>query len=839
MTPSVINKSNLIRGLFPALILVFGYALTAQTGQRFKRIDYDYDQISGKVNEVHYQAGEADAFYHKYEYDADNRIINVFTSKDSVIWDNDARYQYYAHGPLARVVLGNNQVQGMDYVYTLQGWIKGVNSNLLISENDIGNDGLAGSPNNRVAKDAFGYTLNYRASDYKSIESAKWSNTAQRFEALTPNSDLMAVRFDLFNGNIGSMVTTIVEPKVYTGAANEKPNILPQGTAYRYDQLNRLLEMKAFQNLGTDPAISTTFNKWRPGSTYANLYHNTFQYDANGNILKQIRADGAGKPIDSLIYNYVKDASGSSKSNRLYHVNDKVIKTDFTDDMEDQGAFNADYKSANNGSNNYRYDEIGNLTRDKQEGIDSIEWTVYSKIRRMIRTLGNLRSDLEFRYDAIGNRIAKIEKPRDANGVKPQNDWITTYYTRDAQGNVMGIYKFTRAVSAPSFKVVERQFYGGSLLGSDYNELELVSALPPSGPFIRILGNIHFVAGNHLENVLAVCSDRKIPRDDDGDGVVDYFQSEVLIASDYSPFGVILDGRDWGVNGRYGFNGKEMDDEVKGDGNQQDYGMRTYDPRLGRFLSIDPLAKEYPYYTPYQFAGNKPVRNIDIDGLEEGISRFATFATTTYTFSNKKFNFGIGVQYKLNEKASLTLNVNNYVDNNNLTFNTFVNINGIGPKNINGGGTVGISTNQFGEVKLFSGRSKLGEINRPSISSFSPSAFPTPPVTNVESQLDKNFNEASDISENVAKTNYTNADATIDDGKIKINKPESQTNSTPIDPHQIVGPSKEEIKKVNAEIDEGVDPYRMEESQKKPSSVTPLQTDFKLKTKPLFKRGKK
>jgi RHS repeat-associated protein len=68
---------------------------------------------------------------------------------------------------------------------------------------------------------------------------------------------------------------------------------------------------------------------------------------------------------------------------------------------------------------------------------------------------------------------------------------------------------------------------------------------------------------------------------------------------------------------RYGFNGKENDNEVKGEGNQQDYGMRIYDPRLGRFLSVDPLNKQYPYYTPYSFAGNKPIKHIDLDGLEE------------------------------------------------------------------------------------------------------------------------------------------------------------------------------------------------------------------------------
>jgi RHS repeat-associated protein len=77
---------------------------------------------------------------------------------------------------------------------------------------------------------------------------------------------------------------------------------------------------------------------------------------------------------------------------------------------------------------------------------------------------------------------------------------------------------------------------------------------------------------------------------------------------------------------RYGFNGKENDNEVKGNGNQQDYGMRIYDPRLGRFLSVDPLAPEYPWYTPYQFAGNKPIWAIDLDGLEEFFVTMNCFA---------------------------------------------------------------------------------------------------------------------------------------------------------------------------------------------------------------------
>ena len=67
---------------------------------------------------------------------------------------------------------------------------------------------------------------------------------------------------------------------------------------------------------------------------------------------------------------------------------------------------------------------------------------------------------------------------------------------------------------------------------------------------------------------------------------------------------------------RYGFNGKENDNEIKGEGNQQDYGMRIYDPRIAKFLSVDPITAKYPELTPYQFASNRPIDGIDLDGLE-------------------------------------------------------------------------------------------------------------------------------------------------------------------------------------------------------------------------------
>src|SRR5690606_3531311 len=103
--------------------------------------------------------------------------------------------------------------------------------------------------------------------------------------------------------------------------------------------------------------------------------------------------------------------------------------------------------------------------------------------------------------------------------------------------------------------------------------------------------------------------------------------------------GMGMPGRKLSASGlyRFGFNGKENDNEVKGEGNQQDYGMRVYDPRLGRFLSVDPLTIGFPMLTPYQFASNSPIAGIDIDGLEFYFTADGKlFEHKTSWLSNKK-----------------------------------------------------------------------------------------------------------------------------------------------------------------------------------------------------------
>jgi RHS repeat-associated protein len=90
----------------------------------------------------------------------------------------------------------------------------------------------------------------------------------------------------------------------------------------------------------------------------------------------------------------------------------------------------------------------------------------------------------------------------------------------------------------------------------------------------------------------------------------------IRTCSDYSPFGVELDGRTMSGGYRFGFQGKEKKDEIYGEGNYVDYTYRGYNLRVGRFFAVDPLAAKYPYYSSYQFSGNRVIDMIELEGLE-------------------------------------------------------------------------------------------------------------------------------------------------------------------------------------------------------------------------------
>ena len=97
----------------------------------------------------------------------------------------------------------------------------------------------------------------------------------------------------------------------------------------------------------------------------------------------------------------------------------------------------------------------------------------------------------------------------------------------------------------------------------------------------------------------------------------------VVSASDYYPFGLTMAGRNYQDSlYRYGFNGKEKDDQGEWGSTNYDYGERVYSPSIGRWLSIDPLQHRYPDTSPYAFVRNSPIAKIDVKGLWDIIVHF-------------------------------------------------------------------------------------------------------------------------------------------------------------------------------------------------------------------------
>ncbi len=99
--------------------------------------------------------------------------------------------------------------------------------------------------------------------------------------------------------------------------------------------------------------------------------------------------------------------------------------------------------------------------------------------------------------------------------------------------------------------------------------------------------------------------------------IIFHYEAYIVSVNDYYPFGSLMPGRDYNPGySRYGFQGQENDNELKGTANSVNFKYRVHDPRIGRFLSIDPLAKEYPWNSPYAFAENRVIDGIDLEGLE-------------------------------------------------------------------------------------------------------------------------------------------------------------------------------------------------------------------------------
>lgn len=365
---------------------------------RFKRVDYEYDLYSGKVLLVSYNRGYTDQFYQKYNYDSDNRILDVHTSNNGILWDRDGHYEYYDHGPVARVQLGEQRVQGVDYAYTINGWLKAINGIQNDPQSDMGQDGDVGVV---TPKDVFSQRVDYFTKDYKAIAD---SNIFRHVPG-TPKS--------LYNGNIAGVAAALAPfNNVYK--------------KYHYDPLQRI-DRAEYANYSYN--YSTSILNTANIADYASEY----KYDADGNLLKLRRQGGTvsaalngGVPIaqhmmDTLTYNYVP------KTNRLKNIADLSSSTSYKIDIPPT--------PLNPSLTHYSYDATGNITQDLVSGLTNIEWNRLGKVKSILKQDG---SRMYFSYDPMGNRLTKelVQYPHADSMVK-----FKTIYVRDATGNMLAVYE--------------------------------------------------------------------------------------------------------------------------------------------------------------------------------------------------------------------------------------------------------------------------------------------------------------------------------------------------------------------------------------------------------------
>jgi hypothetical protein len=577
-----------------------------------KRLQYSFDLIAGKVNALYYETGRKDQFIYKYVYNADNKLTEALTSKDGIIWEKDARYTYYRHGPLARTELGSDNVQGLDYVYNIHGWIKGINGISTDYTSDGGQDGTTlptpgigaicttcpgpvgyTHEHNKFGKDAASYWLSYYQNDYKPIGQAEAPVSAITAPLLT--GVYHTAPDELFNGNIRSMYTNL-------------RNFGGMGMKYRYDQLNRIKNQDAY-NFTSGTGVATP------------AYKMALTYDGNGNIKTLLRngANSTGMPLlmDDLKYTYYNYNTITATTTGTYPTGSNpaaMFDGNRLAMVQDNPTYNANYVNDidNQGGNNYTYDKIGNLTADISEGISSIKWNIQNKITDITKTTAIIK----YAYDPTGKRIMKKVTP--TSGTAKED-----YYVLDPQGNTLAVY----TLESTNLRWQEQHLYGSSRLGitkldtliprfmaaiSSGGSGGLGSTTIDRGDLTAMERDIQFThtqrnkaqyeIANHLGNVLATVSDGKINTN----------TAQIISSTDYYAFGMPIPGRTLANNAyRYGMNGQQKDDEIFEGANSAEFW--EYDSRIGRRWNIDPIVRNWE--SSYTTFGNNPIQFFDLWGL--------------------------------------------------------------------------------------------------------------------------------------------------------------------------------------------------------------------------------
>ncbi|RKN76826.1 RHS repeat domain-containing protein [Ulvibacterium marinum] len=294
----------------------------------------------------------------------------------------------------------------------------------------------------------------------------------------------------------------------------------------------------------------------------------TFQYDGLGNRIAKTEVDTETTTL------YVRDAQGNVLA--VYE-----NSSDGTVDPADPDRNLQDFW------------DFGTMLIDREIAFEAYDYiSVANTVNgNVVEPNGNLRL-------TAGNEITL--KPN--FHIKPGSEFLAEIRDLgESNGGREGLF------------LTEHHIYGSSRLGIEQKNLEILEERPilEKIRFENKVGDKRYELTSHLGNVLSVVTDRKATNNDGG------FGPDVVAYNDYYPFGQLLPGRHGNsTDYRYGFQGQEMDNEIKGEGNSLNYTFRMHDPRVGRFFAVDPLARLYSWNSPYAFSENRVIDGVELEGLE-------------------------------------------------------------------------------------------------------------------------------------------------------------------------------------------------------------------------------
>lgn len=381
----------------------------------------------------------------------------------------------------------------------------------------------------------------------------------------------------LYNGSISS---------TYWITSND--NVLRKYN-YSYDNLNRLNEA----------------NYLKPNMTYVmDSYREKMEYDKNGNITSLIRNGDSDSSfyvdeIDNLTYTY-----DPNKKNQLMKVFDSTYYTSgFKDDSD--GIVDLD--------DDYEYDDNGNMIKDDNKGVSSI---TYNHLNLPVEIIfnNNTNTKIEYIYNAVGQKLVKkvYSQYDDGSGGEEFKSNSRT------MSRVVNNLITTEYLSGFQYKDEVLQFFPHSEGYVNCTLIDDILTFQYVFNYLDHLGNVRlsYTLPQNMENpVLQIMEENHyypfgLKHDNyNSDEQVYYEKNSNVLLGSIAP-GTILNLI---PKYKYKLTGKEWQDELGL--NAYDFGARNYDPALGRWMNVDPLAERYSSFSPYNYVSNNPVIYIDPDGM--------------------------------------------------------------------------------------------------------------------------------------------------------------------------------------------------------------------------------